>query len=244
MPLKNNENDYILFIGMVYMSLFLASLTVGYKLVAFGHQLYCGSVFIFPLLFNISDVVAELYGRRLARNLIWFTLICECLFVLSTNLVVKMPHPITWHHQIDYNYVVGSYPRILIGDILAISFSFYVNVRLISQWKLIWNGKFFFLRSVGATAIGEIVFTILTNFIAFIAVVSYKDIAKIMLFDYLFKLVYSIIAAYPLSLFVAFIKIHKQGHSDLSLLNPPQPIHTSNVLSFTNFAKNLNPKNL
>lgn len=236
--MKYTDKDYVLLISMVYMSLFLASLTVGYRFVAFGNQLYCGSVFIFPLLFNISDVVAELYGRKLAENLTWFTLICEGLFVLTTNIVIKMPHPITWHHQADYNYIVGSYPRILVADVVAITTSFYVNVRLISQWKALWQGKFFFLRSIGATAIGEAVFTIITNFIAFSAVVANFDIMKIVIFDYLFKFIYSLIAAYPLSILVAFMKMRRNNH-DINNLhsNPIQAIQSANVLSFTGFAK-------
>jgi hypothetical protein len=39
-----NPEKQIMLLSMIYTSLFFASITVGYKIVAFGHSLYCASI--------------------------------------------------------------------------------------------------------------------------------------------------------------------------------------------------------
>ncbi len=67
---RNSENRCVLLVGMLFMTVFLASLTVGYKLVSFGREIYCGFVFIFPLLFFFGDGLAEIYGPSIAKYMI------------------------------------------------------------------------------------------------------------------------------------------------------------------------------
>jgi hypothetical protein len=225
---------YLLLGGMLYMSLFLASMTMGYKFVAFGQQLYCGSVFIFPWLFPLGDTIAEFYGPELAKNLVWFTLLCEGIFVFSTNIVIHMPSPSTWHHQSAYNYIIGSYPHILFANAAALFVSTRLNVVALLKWKQLLNGRYYFLRSIGATAIGEIAYTLISNTIAFWGVATYKEVINIMVSDYIFKLIYSIVIAYPLSILVAQLKYnwgisHQSYFGNLSLFGFKLP---RNVVSF------------
>ena len=70
----NPPEKLIVLLSMLYMSFFFASFTVAYKIVAFGHELYCASILIFPLLFPLSDALAEIYGPEIAKNIIWYTI--------------------------------------------------------------------------------------------------------------------------------------------------------------------------
>lgn len=215
-------------------------MTVGYKIVAFGNELYCASVLIFPLLFPFSDALAEIYGPGIAKNMIWYTAICELVFVSLTNMAIHLPSPANWHHQAEYDFLVGGYFHILIANVTAMIVSFYINVNLVSRWKILTRGKYYYLRSVGATAIGEITYTIITNIIAYTNTLPVTDIINIIVSDYFFKLLYSAIIAYPAALLVTHVKM-KYGKSSYSdSFNPFQQRHFRKIVDFATYSSQSN----
>jgi uncharacterized integral membrane protein (TIGR00697 family) len=210
----------IVLLSMIYMSLFFASITVAYKIVAFGHELYCASILIFPLLFPFSDALSEIYGAKIAKSMIWYTVICEAIFVLLTNVAILLPSPPNWHHQAEYNFIIGGYKQVLMANAVALLVSFYLNVFLLNKWRVLLKGKFYYLRSLGATAIGEITYTLITNVIAYFGVLSWSEISNVIISDYIVKLIYSAIIAYPAALLVAYIKIKYSSESYSANFNP------------------------
>lgn len=208
--------ELVILLSMIYITLFFASATVGYKIVVFGRELYCASILIFPLLFPFSDALAEIYGSKIAKNLIWYTVLCEIIFVLLTNVAIHLPSPLTWHHQAEYNFLVGGYIHILLANVSAMIISFYLNVNLLNKWKILLRGKHYYLRSLGATAVGEASYTIISNIIAYFGVLHWNEITNIIISDYLLKMVYSLIIAYPAALFVSYIKM-KYGAAGILL---------------------------
>jgi uncharacterized integral membrane protein (TIGR00697 family) len=227
----------IVLLSMLYMALFLASMTVGYKIVIFGKQLYCASILIFPLLFPLSDALAEIYGVSIAKSMIWYTIISEAVFVTLTNTAISLPSPQNWHHQEAYNFIVGGYIHILIANSTAMIVSFYLNVYFINKWRILLQGKHYYWRSLGATAIGEIIYTIITNAIAYVNVLPWNDIFNIILSDFSLKLIYSIIILYPGALLVTHIK-SKYGISGYSkIFNPFKQELNEKVVDFSQYQK-------
>jgi len=228
----------IVLIGMIYMSLFLASSTLGYKIVAVGSQLYCASILIFPLLFPFSDALTEIYGTKFAKSMIWYTIICECIFVTLTNSAIRLPSPANWHHQAEYDFIVGGYAHILLANVTAMLVSFYLNVWLLNKWKVLLKGKHYYFRSLGATAIGELIYTIITNAIAYTGVLPAADIINIIFSNYLFKLIYSAILAYPAALFVIYIKSKYKPTANSAELNPFKDSRAQKVVDISKYIKN------
>ncbi len=234
----NPPEKLIVLLSMLYMSLFFASITVAYKIVAFGHELYCASILIFPLLFPLSDALAEIYGPRIAKSIIWYTIICEAVFVSLTNIAIHLPSPPNFHHQAEYNFLIGGYVHVLVANVTALLVSFYLNVILLNKWRSLLKGKYFYLRSLGATAVGEISYTIITNIIAYFGILSWSEISNIIISDYIVKLIYSAIIAYPAAMFVSYIKIKYSRGSYSSKFNPFSYSAINKVTDLTNFAKN------
>jgi uncharacterized integral membrane protein (TIGR00697 family) len=227
----------VIFISMLYMTLFFASITVGYKIVIFGNQLYCASVLIFPLLFPLSDALAELYGSGIAKSMIWYSAICEAIFVMLVNAAVRLPSPSLWHHQDAYNFLAGGYAHILFANVTAMILSFYLNVIFLNKWRILSGGRYYYLRSVGATAVGEIAYTIITNIIAYFGILSWGDVFNIIVSDYFFKLVYSIVVAYPGALFVIHIKNKYNINSYSNEFNPFLNGDIKKVLSLSDYLR-------
>ncbi len=227
----------IVFLSMLYITLFLASMTVGYKIVIFGKQLYCASILIFPLLFPLSDALAEIYGASIAKSMIFYTIISEIIFVTLTNAAISLPSPDTFINQSSYDFIVGGYVHILMANSIAMIVSFYLNVYFINKWRILLHGKHYYWRSLGATAIGEISYTIITNIIAYYNVLPWQDTANIIFSDYIFKFIYSMIILYPGALFVAHIK-NKYGIEGYSkTFNPFQEKSNETITDFNQYKK-------
>jgi uncharacterized integral membrane protein (TIGR00697 family) len=192
---------------------------------------------IFPLLFPLSDALAEIYGASIAKSMIGYTIIGEVIFVALTNAAISLPSPQTWHHQAAYNFLVGGYIHILMANSIAMIVSFYLNVYFINKWRILLQGKYYYWRSLGATAIGEITYTIITNAIAYFNVLSWQDVSNIILSDYGFKLIYSMIILYPGALLVAHTKT-KYGILGYSkTFNPFKQGLNEKIADFTQYKK-------
>ena len=218
------------------MTFFFASITVGYKIVAFGHSLFCASILIFPLLFPFSDALTEIYGTKIAKSMIWYTIICEIIFVFLTNAAIRLPSPPNWSHQAEYNFLTGSYLHILLANASALLISFYMNVILIDKWRILFKGKYYFFRSLGATAIGEIIYTLITNVIAYAGVLSWLEIANIVVSDYFLKMMYSAIIAYPAALAVTYTRMKYSANQATSFkIFQERPI--KKIIDLSEYAK-------
>lgn len=199
-------------IGMFYMTLFFSSFVMGYKAISYSGHIICSSVLIFPLLFPINDSISEVLDKRATYLMILITIICEYLFSSVTYLLASCPSPAHWEHQDIYNILTSGFLKISVADSISLSIGFVANTYVFNRWGLKVFGKGFFRRSLGATAIGELFFTISTNFLAFLVFgkASTEDTFSIIIFDYIFKMGYSVIICIPNAIFVGWIKSKMQ----------------------------------
>ena len=62
-----------------------------------------------------------------------------------------------------------------------------------------WNMKYFWIRCIGANAMGEMVFSIVCGLISYYKMVNFGLYLKLTIDVWLFKMVYISILSYPLS---------------------------------------------
>ena len=92
------------------------------------------------------------------------------------------------------------------------------------------------MRSLGATAVGEITYTIITNIITYYGVLSWQSTANVIISDYFFKLIYSAIIAYPAALLVVYVKIKYRLDSKQIDFNPFTK-KSVKVVEFSNYTQ-------
>jgi uncharacterized integral membrane protein (TIGR00697 family) len=201
---------YLILLAMLNACVLSASTSLGYKLTAlFGVHLY-GTTLIFPLTYLLGDVIAEVYGYRISKIIIWQSMICCLVTAALVSIIVYIPGPSDWHHQDAYLSTLGSSLRIAAASAIGVLSGALVNAYAISKWKVLLNGRYFWLRSIGASGIGEAILTIVSVLIGFIGRSNLHDISYIIISAYIFKLSCSVIAAYPATLLVAFLKKHEE----------------------------------
>jgi uncharacterized PurR-regulated membrane protein YhhQ (DUF165 family) len=89
---------------------------------------------------------------------------------------------------------------------LGLLVSSFVNIYLVSKWKILVKGRFFWLRSLGASAAGELCLSIIGFSIAFYGKIPYLNIVKLIFAAWLFKSAFTLVGIAPASFIANFLK--------------------------------------
>lgn len=191
---------------MLYMTLKLVTVVLIYKIVSVGSFTATASTLIIPFWFFLGDIITEVYGYQVTKRLIWIALICQFIFAFICGGFVNLPSPPNWPNQAAYIQVLGKLPRVAIASFLAIIFGAFLNAYAITKWKILLRGKYFWLRCLGATAVGELVFTFVALVTEFWGVTSTSSILHLLAVSYGTKLLADPILIFPSSLLAAWLK--------------------------------------
>jgi len=202
----NATYKYLIFLSMLYMTLKLTTVMLIYKIIMIGPFPATASTVIIPFWFFLGDIITEVYGYKIIRQLIWFALICQFIFAFVCAGFVMLQSPPHWLYQDAYIQILGKLPRVAMASFLAITIGAFLNAYAISKWKIFLSGKYFWLRCLGATIIGEFVFTIIAYTTEFIGVTSTNNLIHLILVSFSIKLLAEPILILPASLLVGWIK--------------------------------------
>jgi hypothetical protein len=136
------NSKYLLPLMMLYLMATLAADVVANKFVTFGPLLESGATLIFPFTYLIGDVVTEVYGYQVARKFIWLNLTCEFIFAILVLLVINLDSPAYIPHQAEFKYSLGNMLRFVVSGVIANIISDFLNVYLVSRWKIFMKGRF------------------------------------------------------------------------------------------------------
>ncbi|OGT30989.1 MAG: hypothetical protein A3E87_06135 [Gammaproteobacteria bacterium RIFCSPHIGHO2_12_FULL_35_23] len=205
---RDNPKGYRLltFMAMLYLTADLISAALCYKFVRIHMLFFSAETLVFPFTYAITDIIAEVYGYSIARKLIWIVFLCDTLFGLTTALLVQLPSP-TLELQHIYNFVFADLLRGSAGEVLGVLAGIFINIYAVSKLKILTGGKYFWLRSIGSSLIGEAVLVMISMPMIFLGKTSsLHDLAVLMLCSYSYKIIFAFAAAYPATLVVRALK--------------------------------------
>lgn len=207
---KQSTKSLPMFFIVLYTVVILLSLTLTNKLIDVHGYMISGCLIVFPLIFFLGDIVAEIYGYLLAQRIILLTVSGAVIFSLIITLTLLIPTPHVHDTNDAYKQIFGMSLKFTIVGFFAIWVGSIVNAYVITRWKILVCGRFFWLRSVGSTAIGELVNSLISFPLGFAGMLPVHIIINITLVSYVIKMVYAAIAAVPGAYFVSYIK-HVKG---------------------------------
>lgn len=197
---------------MFYMTVKLITVVLIYKIIKIGPFSASASTLVMPLWFILGDIIAEVYGYKVTRHILWIAILCQFVFAVVCTGLIKLDSPPQWVHQDAYEQVLGNLPRVVVASFLAIISGSFINAYALSKWKILLNGKHFWLRSFGASSIGELVFAIVAYLTEFAGIAIPKDIIQLIVISYAIKLLLNPLLAIP-SVFLT-TKLKKLEHVD------------------------------
>ena len=188
---------------MLYMTIKLTTVVLIYKIMTIGPFSASASTLVMPLWFVLGDVITEVYGYKIAKHIIWMAIFCQFIFSFACAGLIAFHSPSEWAYQEAYNQVLGKLPRVALASFLAIVSGAFINAYTISKWKILLQGKYFWLRSLGASVIGELTFTVVAYLIEFSGVVPLSNLLHLMVISFAIKLFFNPLLIIP-SIFLVF----------------------------------------
>lgn len=165
-----------------------------------------GGSFTSPLTFILGDIIAELFGYRITKHIIWCGFACQTFFVIVCKIVVNVPSPDFWQDQAAYSLIFDQLLYINMSTFVAFIISSLINAQLLTKWKILVGGRYFWLRSLGSSTFAEAIYSAIAIIMMEISLVPLGDVIHVILLSYLIKVCYSIIFAAPTNALVNNIK--------------------------------------
>ena len=109
---------YAIFTGVFTASMIVSNIIAGKTFDFFSFVLPCGVV-IFPIVYVINDVLAEIYGYEKARRVIILGFFINLIAVICYNITIWLPAPAFFENSEAFSIVLGSTFRLLIAGFVA-----------------------------------------------------------------------------------------------------------------------------
>lgn len=185
---ERNTKKIIIALAVYLVSLFAAN-TLGLKIMPFILGLHVSvAVFSFPFVFLTTDVVGEVYGKRIAKLFVLAGFISTVIFILYSLLSMMLPwDPAGEWAQQSYNQIFGITIRIAIASLVAFAVAEYQDVISFFFFRKMWGEKLFWLRSNLSNLWSQFLDTILFMVIAFYGVYPTPVLIRIIITWWLFK---------------------------------------------------------
>jgi uncharacterized integral membrane protein (TIGR00697 family) len=106
------------------------------------------AVFVFPLLFTVTDVIVEVRGRRRARSVVFSGIIMVALLALFEILAVHIaPSARFAGKEAAYDAIFGASLRIACASLVAFALSELLDVLVFARLRKLLNGRGLWLRN-------------------------------------------------------------------------------------------------
>ena len=211
--------------GILFCTCLIASNLLETKILQFTPSFtITAGVLCFPLSYILNDCIAEVWGFRKARLIIWSAFLMNFLVVALGQLAVLLPAATFWkENEAHFNFVFGLAPRIAVASFLAFLVGSFINAYVMSRMKLRSRGRHFSARAIVSTLFGEGADSLIFFPLAFGGLMPFAELLRLMLIQVVVKTMYEVIAL-PLTIrvvdFVKRLDDTDTFDSDLDSYNP------------------------
>ena len=193
----------------------LISNFTGARLVSLGGVPVSISIYSFPMVYLISDILTEVYGYAKARSVLWLTIFCRVLAASVVRAMLLIPPASIFADDAAYQKVLSSGLRLAIAGLFAIFAGDICNSYILAKMKIRSEGHYLWARFVVSTLIGEGLNTAVFYAIAFYGVLPNKALVAAIVAGTAAKTAWEIIAlpvTYPIVRYLK--KIEGVDHYD------------------------------
>lgn len=179
-------------LGIVFCVCLVAANFLEAKVIRLGPLAVTAGMLVFPLSYIINDCIAEVWGFKKSRLIIWMGFLMNFLVVGLGQIAVMLPAAPFWEGEESFNFVFGLAPRIAAASLVAFLAGSFLNAYVMSKMKLKSKGRHFSLRAVVSTLAGESADSLIFFPIAFAGMMPAMELLKMMAVQAVLKTVYEI----------------------------------------------------
>ena len=196
--------------GLLFTTCLIVANIVEQKLISIGPIEATAGLLIFPVSYIINDIIAEVWGYRKARLIIWYGFLMKFLTVIIFRLSIVVPGSENFSHQEAFQLVLGNTERISLASFIAFLIGSFLNAMVMSKMKIFQKGRNFSLRAVVSTLVGEGADSLVFFTIAFVGVIPNGDLMTLILTQTAMKTGYEILVLPLTNVIVKWVKRKEQ----------------------------------
>ena len=191
-PIKNRaEADMpLIVVTALFVTCYLVSNIMAVKVIGILNLFYFDAGTItFPFAYMLGDVLTEIWGYRTTRKVIFLTFFCNVLMVVSTQIGVWLPSPDYMSGTAEsYNTIFNYVPRIILGSLTGFLLGELSNAWIMDKIRQKTKGRRLWVRTIGSSIVGYLCDTVPFVLIAFLGVLTTRDLLLMIALQYVMKL--------------------------------------------------------
>lgn len=179
--------------GIVFNVCLITANLLETKVIQLGSLTVTAGLLVFPISYIINDCIAEVWGFRKARLIIWSGFVMNFFVVTLGLIAVSLPAAPFWEGEEHFNFVFGMAPRIVAASLMAFLVGSFLNAYVMSRMKIASRGRNFSARAIWSTVVGETADSLIFFPIAFGGVIAWRELAVMMGLQILLKSAYEVV---------------------------------------------------
>ncbi len=179
--------------GIVFNVCLIAANLLETKVIQLGSLTVTAGLLVFPISYIINDCIAEVWGFRKARLIIWSGFMMNFFVVTLGLIAVSLPAAPFWEGEEHFNFVFGMAPRIVAASLMAFLVGSFLNAYVMSRMKIASRGRNFSARAIWSTVVGETADSLIFFPVAFGGVIAWRELVVMMGLQILLKSAYEVV---------------------------------------------------
>ena len=190
---KTTVSIPFMLLGILFNVCLIAANLLETKVIQIAGITATAGLIVFPVSYIINDCIAEVWGFKKTRLIIWSGFASNFLVIAFAQLATLLPAAPYWEGEEAFNFVFGLAPRIAVASLLAFLIGSFLNAYVMSKMKLASHGRHFSLRAVLSTLVGESADSLIFFPIAFGGLIPLSELFVMILTQAVLKSAYEVI---------------------------------------------------
>lgn len=179
----------------IFCALIIASNILGTKTLKIDFIMLPCSILTFPMLFIVNDILSEIYGFKMTKNVIYLGFILNIVVVVLYSIAIMLPSNSPTAGA--FSTILSTTPRLFLAGLLSYILSNIINSQIMVKFKEKYY-NLLFVRCIVSTAVGEAIDSIIFITAAFYGIFSWDLIITMICCQVVFKVLYELVA-YPVT---------------------------------------------
>ena len=191
--MKEKVSVPFMLLGILFNVCLIAANLLETKVIQVGSLTVTAGLLVFPISYIINDCIAEVWGFKKARLIIWSGFAMNFFVVGLGLIVVAIPAAPFWEGEEHFDFVFGMAPRIVAASLMAFLVGSFLNAYVMSKMKIASQGRNFSARAILSTIVGETADSLIFFPIAFGGIIAWKELLIMMGLQIVLKSMYEVI---------------------------------------------------
>jgi uncharacterized integral membrane protein (TIGR00697 family) len=191
--MKEKVSVPFMLLGILFNVCLIASNLLETKVIEICGLSLTAGLLVFPISYIINDCIAEVWGFRKARLIIWSGFAMNFFVAVLGMIAVAIPAAPYWDGEEHFNFVFSMAPRIMAASLTAFLVGSFLNAYVMSRMKVANSGRHFSARAILSTVVGETFDSLIFFPIAFGGVIPVSGLLQLMAAQIVLKTLYEII---------------------------------------------------